>query len=138
VYRKFIASLLLSLTLAATVSAEGNLTLRALRLEPLLIDAAEGFSEKRYVLETGVYYRWRIQGDGRDEYTFVIPELFDNAWLEKVVIEDIELPISELKEITLEGESEVDIYFILVRPGSYNYYVDRLRPEGFEGEFIVR
>lgn len=137
-YKNFIAGLFLSLMLASAASAEGNLTLRAMRLEPLLIDASEGFSEKQYVLKTGVYYRWRIQGDGRDEYTFIIPELFDHAWLEKVVIEDIELPISQLKEITLEGESEIDLYFMLVRPGNYNYYVDRLRLEGFEGEFIVR
>ncbi|MFT5894881.1 MAG: hypothetical protein ACI8VW_001754 [bacterium] len=137
-YRKIIAGLLLSLVLAYTVSAADNLTLRALRLEPLLIDAAEGFSQKQYELETGVYYRWRIQGDGRDEYTFVIPELFDHAWLEKVVIEDVELPVNHLKEIVLEGESEVDLYFIMIQPGNYSYYAKRLRPEGFEGEFIVR
>jgi hypothetical protein len=61
------------------------------------------------MLETGVYYRWRIQGDGRDEYTFAIPTLFDNAWLEKVVIDDVELPINQLKQIILEGEFEVDM-----------------------------
>ena len=57
------------------VSAEGNLARRAERLQELKIDAAKGFSIKKYLLETGKYYRWRIISDGRDEYSFVFPKL---------------------------------------------------------------
>lgn len=130
---------LLATLLASTVTfAGGDLTRRAERLETLIIDANLGFSVKQYALETGVYYRWRIQGDGRDEYTVTIPDFFTNSWLERIIIDDIEIPLSRLAEFTLEGESELDIYFIPIRPGSYLYYVETLRDTGFEGEVVVQ
>ena len=54
--------------------AEGNLATRAERLEPLLLDAAEGFSIKRYEIETGQFYRLRVTSDGREEHMFRVPE----------------------------------------------------------------
>ena len=137
---KLISTYFLITTLLASFSAiaGGDLTRRAERLQPLFIDANLGFSTKQYLLETGVYYRWRFQGDGRDEYTMTIPDLFNNTWLERIVVDDIEIPISRLVEFTLEGDSELDIYFIPVRPGSYLYYVEPLRSMGFEGEVVVQ
>ena len=130
--------LIAALLASFRVSAGGDLTRRADRLQPVIIDAIQGFSNTRYALETGVYYRWRFQGDGRDEYTVTIPDLFNNTWLERIVVDDIEIPLSTLVEFTLEGESELDIYFIPIRPGSFLYYVERLRSAGFEGEVVVQ
>jgi hypothetical protein len=71
------------LTLAAVISlaagllfAAGDLTRRAVRLDPLVLDAVKGFSIDSYRIETGVYYRWRIRSDGRDEYRLVAPAFF--------------------------------------------------------------
>ena len=120
-----------------SVFSEGDLTRRATRLDPVFIDANTGFSEKLFTLSTGQYYRWRFQGDGRDEYTVLIPDLFEHTWLERVVVEDVEIPIQTLSEFTLEGESEIDIFFIPIRQGSYEFYVEQLRSEGFNGEIVV-
>lgn len=136
--RVFLMCLLGLLLVPAMVLSEGDLTRRATRLDPVLIDANTGFSNTLYTLNTGEYYRWRFQGDGRDEYTLVIPELFQNAWLERIVVEDIEIPIHALSEFTLEGETEIDIYFIPIEQGSYHFYVEQLRSEGFSGEIVVR
>ena len=136
--RQILTYFLAACLLASTgVIAGGDLTRRAERLQPLIIDANLGFSIKQYSLQTGVYYRWRFQGDGRDEYTVTIPDLFKNSWLERIVVDDIEIPLSALIEFTLEGESELDLYFIPVRQGSYVYYVEPLRSMGFEGKVIV-
>ena len=72
-------------------SGKGNLARRAERLEELKINAEKGFSIKKYLLETGKYYRWRIISDGRDEYSFVFPKLSRNVWIGQVVIEKKEV-----------------------------------------------
>ncbi len=137
--RRILSYILVANLLASNSAiAGGDLTRRAERLQPLVIDANLGFSIKQYSLQTGVYYRWRFQGDGRDEYTVTIPDLFKNSWLERIIVDDIEIPLSTLVEFTLEGESELDLYFIPVRPGSYVYYVEPLRSMGFEGEVVVQ
>jgi len=82
--------ILLNLAFAAPSFAEGDPTQRATRLDPLVLDAAVGFSIKTYELETGVYYRWRIQSDGLEEYKLLAPELFRNSWIDQVVLEDKE------------------------------------------------
>ena len=74
---------LVSALAPAAVSAEGNLAKRADRLEPLMLDAADGFSIKRYEIETGRFYRWRITSDGREEYMLRAPELIRNFVLTK-------------------------------------------------------
>jgi len=127
--------------LLSPVSAfsEGDLTRRATRLDAVLIDANSGFSNTLLTVNAGEYYRWRFQGDGRDEYTIVIPDLFLHAWLERIVVEDVEIPLSALHEFTLEGESEIDIYFIPIHQGGYEYYVEQLRSSaGFSGEIVVQ
>ena len=39
--------------------AEGNLAKRAERLDLLVLDAADGFSIRRYEIEAGKFYCWR-------------------------------------------------------------------------------
>jgi hypothetical protein len=115
-----------------------NPMLRATRLETLFIDANDGFSNTRYQLESGIYYRLRLQGDGRDEYTIRFGEFLDNVWLERIKIEDVEFAVSNLAELTLAGESEVDLYFVPIRPGHYPIGVKQMFSVGFEGEIVIR
>ena len=118
--------------------AEGNPVKRAQRLEPLVIDAVNGFSIKQYTLESTVFYKWTIQSDGRDEYKLMAPELFENSWIEQVSIEDKEVKPYGLRAVEFDDEGEIDIYFLPVRPGTYSFYIEHLRTQGFEGEIIVK
>lgn len=118
--------------------AAGNLAARAERLEPLALDAADGFSVRRYEIETGVYYRWRIESDGREEYKLLAPELFRNSWIDQVSIEDKEVKPLGLYAVEFDHEGEIDIWFLTLRPGSYRFYVEGLESQGFEGVFEVR
>ena len=120
-------------------AAEGNLTRRAVRLEALKIDAAKGFSKKSYQLETGKYYRWRVVSDGRGAYSFRFPELSRNAWFDQVVIEDREVkPYGGVYSLEFDAEGEIDVYFVPIRPGTYEYFVENYRESGMLGAIEIK
>jgi len=124
--------------LALPVSAEGDPTVRAIRLEPLVLDAEAGFSVTRYEIESGVYYRWRIAADGLEEYKLLAPGLFRESWIDQVVIEDREVKPFGLHAVEFDDEGEIDIWFIPQRPGEYVFYVEGLETQGFSGIFVVK
>ncbi len=128
----------LALAPLADAPAAGNLVKRAERLESLELNAGSGFSIKAYDLETGVYYRWRIVSDGREEYRLMAPELFRNSWIDRVSIEDQEVIPMGLHAVEFGDEGEIDIWFVPIRPGDYRFYIESLESEGFEGVMHVR
>ena len=92
-----------------------------------------------YDLETGTYYRWRIVGDGLEEYEVAAEELFENSWVEKVSVEDVAFAVDGLGEIELGGDDEVDVWFVPIRPGDYAFGVEgREDDDGFAGVMHVR
>ena len=127
-----------ALALFGDAVAAGNLTRRAERLEPLELNASSGFSIKAYDLETGVYYRWRIVSDGREEYRLVAPELFRNSWIDRVSIEGHEVEPMGLNAVAFDGEGEIDIWFVPIRPGDYRFHIEALETQGFSGVMHVR
>jgi len=138
-HRRLALSLILFLCAVTSARAEGDLATRAERLPPLMLDAAEGFSIKTYEIETGRFYRWRIVGDGREEYRLQAPELFRNAWIEQIVIADKEVkPYGGVYALEFDDAGEIDVFFLVVRPGRYDFFVENLRTQGFEGVFVVK
>jgi hypothetical protein len=124
---------------ALPAGAEGNLASRAERLPELLINAVEGFSVTTYEIETGQFYRWRIVSDGRDEYKLLAPELMRNSWVEQVSIEDKEVkPMGGLYAVEFDDEGTIDIYFVPIRPGTYEFHVAGMKAEGMLGTFVVK
>lgn len=133
-----LAALAAGLPTAPEAAAEGNMTRRAERLAELKIDAATGFSIKSYRLETGKYYRLRVISDGRDEYSFRFPELSRNAWFGQIVIEDREVkPHGGVYALEFDGEGAIDVYFIPIRPGTYEFFVENYRESGMLGVFEI-
>ncbi len=128
----------LALAPLADAPAAGNLVKRAERLESLELNAGSGFSIKAYDLETGVYYRWRIVSDGREEYRLMAPELFRNSWIDRVSIEGKEIEPMGVYAIEFDDEGEIDIWFVPIRPGDYRFYIESLEREGFSGMMHVR
>jgi len=128
----------LALAPLADAPAAGNLLKRAQRLEALELNAGAGFSIKAYDLETGVYYRWRIVSDGREEYRLMAPELFRNSWIDRVSIEGKEVTPVGLHAVEFDDEGEIDIWFVPIRTGDYRFYVESLESEGFSGVMHVR
>jgi len=123
---------------AAPLFAEGDPTRRATRLVPLELDAAKGFSIDRYEIETGVYYRWRIRSDGRGEYKLVAPAFFREIWVDQIAIEDKEVKPFGLHALEFDDKGDIDVWFVPVRPGTYDFSVEGLETQGFSGVFVVK
>ncbi|MBD3624287.1 MAG: hypothetical protein HUJ24_02705 [Rhodobacteraceae bacterium] len=122
---------------AGAVLAEGDPTRRATRLDPLELDAENGFSIQHYQVQAGVYYRWRIRSDGLEEYKVLAPGLFRESWIDQVVIEDKEVKPFGLHAVEFDDEGEIDIWFVPIRPGTYEFYVEGMETLGFSGTFTV-
>lgn len=132
-------SLFVVLGLSAPAHAEGNLASNATRLPDLEINSAElSFSQTEFELETGKYYRWRIVHDGGEELAVVAPELFRNSWINQVIINDLEVTPYGLYSVEFDDEGIVDIWFLPVRPGEYEFWGDGYKDRGLVGKFIVR
>lgn len=110
------------------------------RLEPLVLGSADNdfFMEPReYRLAVGQGYRWVIRADTDFEYGLVAPEFFRNIWIRKVEVGDIEIKTATLDEIEFEAAGEAELFFVAIRPGTYEFGVRGMRERGMVGTIIV-
>ena len=56
----------------------------------------------------------------------------------KIEIEGIEIDTSLINEIEFEREGEIEINFVPIRPGDYEFEIEGLQSRGMKGKFIVR
>jgi len=120
--------------------AKGDLAIRAKKLELKLGSDKSDYemSQKSFDLETGKAYRLEISSMGFKEYEFEAEEFFRNVWIRKIEVEGIEIDTSILNEIEFEREGEIEIQFVPIRPGNYEFEIDGLREKGMFGQFIVK
>lgn len=140
ILRTIVAGALATLVAAPGAAvAEGNLAANAERLADMNINSEElSFSETEYQLETGKYYRWRIVHDGAEELAVVAPELFRNSWINQVIINEIEVTPYGLYSVEFDDEGTLDIWFVPIRPGEYDFWADGYQDRGMIGKFVVR
>ena len=130
---------LVGAAMAPAVHAEGNMASQPVDLEPLALDANLNFSVKEYRIETGKYYRWEISSDGGEEFLVKAPELWRNAWINQVVINDIEVkPLGGIEGVEFDDEGSAVVWFIVLRPGEYDFYAAGFEERGMAGKFIVK
>lgn len=122
----------------ALAVAEGNLAADGedLTLEINTIDLK--FSQNEWQLETGQYYRIDITSDGNEEIQVVAPELFRNAWINQIVVNDLEVKTYGLYSIEFDDAGTFNISFVPIRPGEYEIYVPGYEDRGLLGKFIVK
>lgn len=132
---------MLALAIMAAPSAalaEGNLASRPTRLPDLELHGDLSISQTQFTLETGKYYRWRIVSDGADEFGVVAPELMRNSWIDQIVINDLEVkPMGGIYSVEFDDEGTIDIWFVPIRPGVYDFWVDGYKERGMAGIFVV-
>lgn len=134
--RALVAALATLALVSTTAQAAGNLTARATRLPPLVIDKELGFSVKSYELATGTYYRWTVESKAGDEFQLVAPGLFENSWIDQISIGGIEIHgVPHVRGIEFDEDGTVSIYFIPIRPGEYGFGVKGRQPAG---KFVVK
>jgi len=118
-------------------SAEGNLASRPTGLE-LTLNPDLSMSNYEYELETGKYYRWDITSNGGDEFLLLAPELWRNSWINQVAIGEMEVKPMGLYGLEFDDEGQIRIWFVPIRPGNYEFYIDGHKERGMVGTFIVR
>ena len=132
-----------AVVMAATVPAlsAGYLATKPTKLEKLVIGTEEsgyGFSVTEYQLETGKAYSLEIESTGRKEYAFEAPEFFTFVWLRKIEVGDMEIKASHVYELEFEEEAECEIFFVPIKPGTYQFRVRGLGEKGMVGTFVVK
>ena len=124
--------------LSGPLFAEGNLASAPERLEPLVLDGeAWSMAPLTYTLETGKYYRWEIRSDGLEEFAVMAPELWRNSWIDQVVINKLEVKPMGLYSVEFDDEGTIEIWFVPIRPGQYDFWVDGFEVRGMLGHFEV-
>ncbi|MEY8880908.1 hypothetical protein [Donghicola sp. XS_ASV15] len=88
-------------------------------LEPIQLSAGTPLTQAPWVLESGSYYEFEIQGDGSQELALVGPEFFRAIWIDEIVVEGLEIRPLGLDSIEFDEAGEMEIGFIALKPGSY-------------------
>jgi uncharacterized cupredoxin-like copper-binding protein len=92
---------------------------------------------KEYRLKSGQGYRLKIVASDQSEYALVAPALFRNIWIRKVEAGGVEIKSATLDEIEFENGGEAELFFVAIRPGTYEFGPKGLMERGVVGKFIV-
>jgi hypothetical protein len=147
VMRKFVT--LAAIGLAAIIVSIGALKAQVLfdpsvhrleRLEPLVLGSEDNnfyMDPREYRLKVGQGYRWKIKAATDFEYALVAPAFFRNVWIRKVEIGDIEVKTGMIDELEFEDEGELEVFFVAIRPGTYEFGPRGMDARGVKGTIIV-
>lgn len=88
-------------------------------LPPIILSAGVPLSDAPWVLKSGTYYEFEIQGDGSQELALVGPEFFRAIWIDEIVVEGLEIRPLGLDSIEFDEAGEMEIGFVAIKPGRY-------------------
>jgi uncharacterized cupredoxin-like copper-binding protein len=110
------------------------------RLEPLVL-GLDGDGTKmapmEYRLKSGQGYRWKIKASDLTEYAFVAPDFIRNVWIRKVEVGAVEIKAVTIDELEFENGGEAELFFVAIRPGTYEFGSKGLMERGVVGKIIV-
>ncbi len=135
---RIFAAAALSLLVAGSAHAEGNLAANGTDLTLSINTIDLKFSQDTWELETGKYYQLDITSDGNEEISVVAPELWRNSWINQIVVNDLEVKAHGLYSVEFDDEGTFNISFVPIRPGEYEIYVPGYQNRGLKGKFIVK
>ena len=110
------------------------------RLDPLVLGVDKDSTKMtpmEYRLKVGQGYRWKIIASDLTEYAFVAPEFIRNIWIRKVEVGAVEIKAVTLDELEFENGGEAELFFVAIRPGSYEFGSRGLMDRGVVGKIIV-
>jgi uncharacterized cupredoxin-like copper-binding protein len=122
-------------------AAKGDLAVKPTKLPDLVLgtdDAGFGVSQNQYALETGKAYRLKIVSTGKKEYAMVAPELFSAIWVRKVEAGKVEIKAGALYELEFEREATAELFFVPIRPGTYEMRAKGLEARGMVIKFNIQ
>ena len=88
-------------------------------LEPIQLGAGIPLTSAPWVLKSGTYYEFEIEGDGSQELALVGPEFFRAIWIDEIVVEGLEIRPLGLDSIEFDEAGTMEIGFLAIKPGRY-------------------
>ena len=88
-------------------------------LPPITLSAGMPLADGPWVLQSGTYYEFEIQGDGSQELALIGPEFFRAIWIDEIVVEGLEIRPLGLDSVEFDEAGEMEIGFIAIKPGRY-------------------
>jgi uncharacterized cupredoxin-like copper-binding protein len=110
------------------------------RLETLVLGLEKDSSHmepREYRLKVGQGYRWKIEASSGSEYAFIAPAFFRNIWIRKVEAGEVEIKAATLDELEFESGGEAELFFVAIRPGTYEFGPKGMMERGVVGKIIV-
>jgi len=113
-----------------------------IRMKPLMLGSEKdstSMEPREYRLKTGQGYRWKIVASDLTEYAFIAPAFFRNIWIRKVEAGDpeVEIKAAVVDEIEFENGGEAELFFVAIRPGTYEFGPRGMIERGVVGKIIV-
>lgn len=140
-FRALSFALALSLVAPLAAQAAGDLAIRAESLPPLELGSKTSdydMSVKEYELETGKSYSLKISAIGYKDYDLDAEEFLRNVWIRYIEIGEVTIVTPVLHEIEFEREGEMEIVFVPIRTGTYEFKIEGLEQKGMVGKFVVK
>ncbi len=100
-------------------------------------DNGFGMEPDEFQMQTGQAYRMTIQAVGWHECNWEAPSFFKNAWIRKIEAGNMEIKVAYLYELEMDMDGEVEVFFVPIRPGTYQFGCRGLEDRGMTGTFIV-
>ena len=122
---------------APMARAEGNLAAQPIDLPQLMLKGDLSMSQTEYILETGKFYRIEISSDGQEEFAWMSPDLFRNAWVNQIVVNELEVKAYGVYSLEFDAEGTFEMTFVPIRPGRFDFWVDGYEGRGMLGAFVV-
>ncbi|SEI07602.1 hypothetical protein [Paracoccus alkenifer] len=107
-------------------------------LAPLTLSSGKPVAEGEYSLQSGGYYRIKIQADGTQELALSGGDFFRAVWINEVVINDIEIRPMGVHSIEFDDAGEATISFIAIMPGRYTLSIPGSSGETQQAVFNIR
>jgi hypothetical protein len=94
-------------------------------------------SEKSYELVAGQAYRLKVTNAGLQEYMFRAPDLFINALIRQVVVNDLEVHTNWVHGLEFDTKGTIEVFFTPVRSGEYDFFIEPFH-DAMRGRFTVK
>lgn len=88
-------------------------------LPPITLSSGMPLSEAPWVLTSGTYYEFEIEGDGSAELALEGSEFFRAIWIDEIVVNDLEIRPLGLNSIEFDDAGVMEIGFVAIKPGAY-------------------
>jgi len=100
-------------------------------------DNGFGMEPNEFQMQTGQSYRLTIQAVGWHECNWEAPSFFKNTWIRKIEAGNMEIKVAYLYELEMDMDGEVEVFFVPIRPGTYQFGCRGLEDRGMTGTFVV-